>query len=213
MMDGGSTWNFASIGLAVSEEKKFANVESEWPWTLTFNIHIGSCTHLVNCNSFWQIHCFMFFLYKSTRDQIWPCRKIGQGQPRVIIWANLVVLEHSMLHTKIQGHILFSSGEDGSKFLPYMGMTVILVMLPGPFVKTFVPPSQRGSTWNFASIVPLVSVEKMFENEPTGWGELKLVNKSIIRVTVDSIVICFHFQRQMTHLTFILRNVMITFQI
>ena len=27
-------------------------------------------------------------------DQIWPCRKIGQGQPRVIIWANLVVLEH-----------------------------------------------------------------------------------------------------------------------
>ena len=29
-----------------------------------------------------------------------PLRKIGQGQPIVIIWTNLVVLEHPMLHTK-----------------------------------------------------------------------------------------------------------------
>ena len=41
---GGSTWNLASISLAVSKEKKFENVES----TLTFDIHTGSCTHLVN---------------------------------------------------------------------------------------------------------------------------------------------------------------------
>ena len=31
--NGGSIWNMASIGLAVSEEKKFEKVESEWPWT------------------------------------------------------------------------------------------------------------------------------------------------------------------------------------
>ena len=48
-------------------------------------------------NSFWKIHCFTFFPYKSIRDQIWPCRKIGQGQPRVIIWANLVVLKHPII--------------------------------------------------------------------------------------------------------------------
>ena len=30
---GGSTWNVASIGIAVSQEKKFENVESEWHWS------------------------------------------------------------------------------------------------------------------------------------------------------------------------------------
>ena len=29
-----STWNLASIGLAISKEKKFENVESERPWTV-----------------------------------------------------------------------------------------------------------------------------------------------------------------------------------
>ena len=38
-------------------------------------------------NAFDSWHCYI-------RDQIWPCRKIGKSQPRVIIWANLVVLEH-----------------------------------------------------------------------------------------------------------------------
>ena len=28
-------WNVASIGQAVSEENKFENVESEWPWAQT----------------------------------------------------------------------------------------------------------------------------------------------------------------------------------
>ena len=45
-----------------------------------------------------------------------------------------------------------------------MGMAAILVMWPGPFEQTFVPPSQGGSIWNFASIGPAVSEEKMFEN-------------------------------------------------
>ena len=34
---GGSTWNLASVGLAAFKEKKFENVESEWPsymWSL-----------------------------------------------------------------------------------------------------------------------------------------------------------------------------------
>ena len=46
---------------------------------------------------------------------------------------HMVVLEYPMLHTNIQGHQPFGSWEDFLKLLPYMGMTAILVMWPGPF--------------------------------------------------------------------------------
>ena len=106
----------------------------------------------------------VLFPYKSIRDQIWPCRKIGQGQPRVIIWTNLIVLEHPMLHTKFQGHRTFGSWkEDFLRFLPYMGMVAILVMWLRPFDQTFVPPHQRSSIWNLTLIGPVVSEEKMFK--------------------------------------------------
>ena len=119
---------------------------------------------IIDDNSFWKIHCFTFFPYKSIRDQIWPCCKIGQGQPRVIIWANLVVLKHPMMHTKIQSHWPFGSGEeDFFRFLAYMAMSAILVMWPGPFEQTFVPPSHRSSIWNLTLIGPVVSEEKMFK--------------------------------------------------
>ena len=48
-----------------------------------------------------------------------------------------------------------------------MVMAAILVMWSGPFEQTFVPSSKGGSTWNLASIGPLVSEEKMFENVDT----------------------------------------------
>ena len=88
-------------------------------------------------NSFWKIHCFTFFPYKSIRDQIWMCCKIGQGQARVIIWIYLVGLEHQILHTKFQGHHLF--GSLFLRFLPYMGLTAILVMWPGCLNKPSLP--------------------------------------------------------------------------
>ena len=34
LSNGGVTENLASIRQAVSKEKKFSNVETEWPWTL-----------------------------------------------------------------------------------------------------------------------------------------------------------------------------------
>ena len=73
----------------------------------------------IDDNNFWKIYCFTFFPYKSIRDQIWPCRKICQGQPRVIIWANSIVLKHPMMHTKIQGHWPFGSGEEDFFFLRF----------------------------------------------------------------------------------------------
>ena len=40
-----------------------------------------------------------------------------------------------MLHAKFQDHRTPSSGEEYSlRFLPYMGMAAILVMLPRPFI-------------------------------------------------------------------------------
>ena len=67
--------------------------------TLTFGTHEASLFKV-------------FPVQKSIGDRIWPCCKIGQGQLRVFIWTNLVVLEHSMLHTKFQGHRPFGSGKE-----------------------------------------------------------------------------------------------------
>ena len=41
-----------------------------------------------------------------------------------------------------------------------MGMAAILVMWPGPFEQTFVPPSYWSSIWNLTFIGPVVSEEK-----------------------------------------------------
>ena len=115
-------------------------------------------------NSFWKIHYFTLFPIKSIRDQIWPCRKIGQGQLRVIIWTNLGVLEYPMLHTNFQGHWPFGSREeDFLKFLPYMGMAAILVMWHRPFEQTFI--AHWGFTWNLASIGLKVSKETLDEGQ------------------------------------------------
>ena len=83
--------------------------------TLTFNTHICSFFQLVSghrLQMFWKINSFHFFLWKSLSYQIWPCRKIGQGQPRVIIWTNYDGLESPMLHTKFRGNPPAGSGEE-----------------------------------------------------------------------------------------------------
>ena len=43
-----------------------------------------------------------------------------------------------------------------------MGIAAILVMWHKPFVLTFIPPSNGGSTWNLASISLAISKEKKF---------------------------------------------------
>ena len=71
-----------------------------------------------------------------------------------------------MLHTKFQGHRLLGSGEEDFffRFLPYMGKVAILVMWPAPFNKFLLPHPKEAPLWNLASIGPVVSEEKMFEN-------------------------------------------------
>ena len=69
---------------------------------------------LLICCKFLPLDDFLtcFSPYKSISDQIWPCRKIGQGQPRVIIWTNYDGPKAPLLHTKPQGHWPFGSGEE-----------------------------------------------------------------------------------------------------
>ena len=91
------------------------------------------------------------FPCKSIRDQIWPCHKIGQGQPKVII-CPLVLAKR-----------IFEG------FLPYMGLAAILVMWPRCLEQTFVPPTHGSSTWNLALIGPAVLEKKTSENG--GWTD------------------------------------------
>ena len=45
-------------------------------------------------------------------DLSWPCRKISQGHPRVMIYINFVELHSQMLHTKFQNHRPSGSEEE-----------------------------------------------------------------------------------------------------
>ena len=137
-------------------------------------IHLTASTNfdIIDYNSFWKIHCFTFFPYKSIRDQIWPCRKIGQGQPSIISWTNLVVLEHLILHTKFQGHRPFGSGEDFFKVFTIYGHGSQLYHVTRTVWTNFRSPSHGDSIWNLASICPVVSEEKMFKEygrQTDGW--------------------------------------------
>ena len=81
-------------------------------------IYLTACTdfHLTGFNSFLEIYSLSIFPYKNKRDQILPCCKISQGQPRVIIGTYLVVLKQPMPHTKFQRHRPFGSRKDFYRF-------------------------------------------------------------------------------------------------
>ena len=51
-----------------------------------------------------------------------------------------------MLNAKFQDHRTSGSREEDFKGFDHIGIGAILVMLPGPFIQIFVPPSQGGST-------------------------------------------------------------------
>ena len=90
--------------------------DNDLQYSLTF-INSINCLHLPNFRSQAALvaenpSCFHFFPLKSQGFQILPCRKIGQGQPRVIIYTNFVELESSMLHAEFQDHRTSGSGDE-----------------------------------------------------------------------------------------------------
>ena len=64
---------------------------------------------------FWTLSVIMhfhFFPHKCLYNQIWPWPKIGQGHPRVIIYAIYDGPTSQMLHTKFHANRPSCSGED-----------------------------------------------------------------------------------------------------
>ena len=72
-----------------------------------------SCLHLQTFRSHAAIVSEnpLFSLFPIEKPKF-PCRKIGQGQPRVTIYTNFVELESPMLHAKFQHHRTSGSGEE-----------------------------------------------------------------------------------------------------
>ena len=142
----------------------------EWSWPLILTqlhwlikLNASSNFEIQGCNSFQKINNFQFFPYKSLCDQIWPWRKMGQGQPRVIIWTTLVELPYTMLHTMFQGHRSIGSGEeDFLRFSPYMGMAAMLVMWPNSFVQIFIPNPPQAFIWTLVPNCPTVFEKNKF---------------------------------------------------
>ena len=140
------------------------------PWgqgqelTSTFHTFISSigCLHLATFRSQASIHCFLslFFQKKSRSYQIWPCRKIGQGQPRV----KYDGLEFQMLHTKFNGKQSTSSRLEGfSRVFTIYGRGGHLGHVTQMPRTNFRSPYPRRLHINLALIGHAVSDKKMFE--------------------------------------------------
>ena len=55
---------------------------------------------------------YWFSPFKCMGNICWPCHKIGQGHPKVMIYINFVELLSLMLHAKFQNHRPSGSGEE-----------------------------------------------------------------------------------------------------
>ena len=112
--------------------------------TLTFNIHVASLNHLVQCsyqlwghgcNRFLKINNFHLLPYKCLSDQTWPWRKIAQGQARVLIEINITGWHSkSYIPSFYCNRPLVLEKKISEGFLPYMGVGALMVMWPSPFV-------------------------------------------------------------------------------
>ena len=126
------------------------------------HVTLAICSKLLPLNDFSN----SFFPYKSIRDQIWPCHKIGQGQPRVTIWTNFDGPKAPMLHTKAQGHWpLVPEKKIFEVFFYHIwAWRPSWPCDPDAPNKLSFPPTHGGSTWNLASIGPAVLDKKIFKN-------------------------------------------------
>ena len=81
-----------------------------------FEGHDGHLGHVT-----WYIYNYIGFTFIQMLsikfDFDWPCRKIGKGHPRVMIYTNFVKLHCLMLHDKFQSHMPSGSGEEDFKGL------------------------------------------------------------------------------------------------
>ena len=55
---------------------------------LSIRLNISHKYHDISLKSFRKMNISILFSYKCFKNQIWPCRKVGQCQPIIIICAN-----------------------------------------------------------------------------------------------------------------------------
>ena len=124
---------------------------------------------------FWKNAMYHLFPIQYPKGPNLTLTKMGQGQPRVTIWRNLVVLDQLMLHIKFQANQPSGSEkEDVLRFLPYMGMEPCWSCDHDHLNKSQILILSGCCIWNLIEIGPAVSEEKLIEN----------VYKHSIRVTL-----------------------------
>ena len=112
----GFIWNTFSLSLVVfwknglqilyqnfSTQMTLAKV-TKWPWPLAYISNWHDFISIPKSTITTQKWKFLAFQFKCPWNQNWPCRKIGQGQPTVMIYIIFVVLQTLMLHAKFQGN-------------------------------------------------------------------------------------------------------------
>ena len=100
------------------------------PGVKFFSININFLSICILSASFLHfIPFYYFFPFECITELSLPCRKIGQGHCRVMIYINFVELHCLLLHAKFQNHRPSESGEeDFQRFLLFIAMAAILVM-------------------------------------------------------------------------------------
>ena len=82
------------------------------PGVKFFSININFLSICILPTSFLHlIPFYYFFPFECISELSFPCRKIGQGHPRVMIYTNFVELHCLLLHAKFQNHRPSGSGE------------------------------------------------------------------------------------------------------
>ena len=114
-----------------------------WLLKLTYSnclirFNISSENNDFGFNRIQNINFSKIIPFKCIRKQIWPWLKVGQGQPRIIVWTNLVgpTPQRYIPSPKVIC-LLVLEKKIFKLFLPYMGVAAILVMWPGPFWTNF----------------------------------------------------------------------------
>ena len=87
------------------------DLDPEYLHTLIYSIN---CLHLITFRSQAAIvsEKSVVFTFSQRKLQICPCRRIGQGQPKVILSTNYDQLKSPVLHTKFHGNRSAGSGEE-----------------------------------------------------------------------------------------------------
>ena len=107
-------WNKYHIHIVLSTEYSKWNLSSNSPViSVVFRMSCPvalphgdmGCSAVCDCGISWSypLAFSRFFQFKCIRKQTCPWCQVGQGQPRIIIWTNLIGPTSQMLHTKSIG--------------------------------------------------------------------------------------------------------------